>query len=156
MKVGTLALIVKDGQILLGEKKGSPEIGANTINGPGGKQEPGESLEECLLREVKEEMDIGLDAAKLEKVAVITFHFGEEPKFQVHVYRTDSFLGEPKETEAMLPRWYPIDALPLGRMLESDHAWFPRAARGDKFTAKAYYRQDAAREFDRIEFFPFV
>ncbi len=155
MKTATLGIIMRDKKILLGLKQGGSEIGDGTLNGPGGKQEPGETIEECLIREVREEMDILLDPTKIEKIAVITFYAGGIPDFEVHVYRTEHFTGEPQETESMVPGWYDSDPLPLDRMLGSDKMWFPRAIRGEKFCANVYYRE-RAKGFLKIDFLPFI
>ena len=153
MKIATLALIIKNNQILLGYKK-KGEIGQKTLNGPGGKKEDNESLEKCLVRETKEEVGITLDIDKLEKVGIITFFNAETPDFEVHIFRTEYFLGTPIETLDMVPDWYDIDNLPLDKMLESDREWFPKMANGEKFNARVYYRS-RAKDFDRIEFLPF-
>src|SRR4051812_41669810 len=102
MKIATLAIIVKDGNVLLGWKK-KGEIGTKTLNGPGGKCEEGETIVECLVRETKEELDIELTPEALDEIAVITFFAAGEPSFKVHVFRTETFSGEPKETADMVP-----------------------------------------------------
>lgn len=153
MKVATLGLIISDGNVLLGEKK-KGKFAAGTLNGPGGKVEGEETLEACLIRETKEEWGIELLQSDLEKVARITFHFGEKPDFEVHVFRAKNFSGDLHETEeALCPEWFPIDALPLERMLESDREWFSKAAQGERFLANAFYTEQA-KGFERIEFFP--
>lgn len=154
MRIATLAIITPGNQVLLGLKKGKPLIGAGTLNGPGGHLEPGETILECVIRETEEEIGITLEPEKVEKVAVITFYSGGVPDFEVHTYRAYDFIGEPKETESMIPEWYDIDRLPVDRMLQSDRAWFPQLIRGEKFNANVYYR-NRARDFNRIEFFPF-
>lgn len=150
IKKATLAIIVQNGKVLLGEKKRG-EIGTGTLNGPGGKQEKGETLVECMVREAHEELGIELDPAELEKIAVIQFFAGPRPDFEVHVYSTDVFRGTLRETDDMVPGWYDVDNLPYDRMLESDRTWFKKAVDGEHFTARVYYK-GRAKDFDRIEF----
>ena len=153
MKLATVAIIIRGKKVLLGFKK-KGEIGSSTLNGPGGKLEPGESIEECCVRETQEEVSVTLDKNKLEKVAVITFFAAGAPDFEVHFFRTEHFAGEPQETIDMIPGWYDINDLPLDRMLESDRQWFSKVILGQKFKARVYYRRRAA-DFERIEFLPF-
>ena len=155
MKVATLAVITRDNKVLLGLKDMGSEIGGGKLNGPGGKLEAGETLLECLAREVEEEVGIKIDTTKAEKVAVITFHTEDVPKFEVHTYRADHFNGEPRTTESMIPSWHDIDRLPVDRMHDYDHAWFPRLIRGEKFNANVYYG-DIAKDFIKIDFLPFT
>lgn len=158
MKKATLAIITRGSKVLLGLKRGGSEIGDGTLNGPGGKQEPGETLIECLVRETWEEVGITLDPTQVEKCAIITFFAGGEPSFKVHIYRTSTFTGEPCTTESMIPEWYEIGDIPelaKTRMLESDRTWFPQLIAGEKFNANVYY-QEKAKGFLRIEFIPFV
>lgn len=155
MKIATLGIITQENQVLLGLKRGGSEIGEGTLNGPGGKQESGETILECLVREVEEEVGIILDPAKAEKVAVITFYTAGVPDFEVHVYRTSHFTGEPRETESMIPMWCNVDTLPIHRMLESDRDWFPLVIKGEKFCANVYY-QERAKGFLEIKFLPFA
>ncbi|MBU6388592.1 NUDIX domain-containing protein [Patescibacteria group bacterium] len=154
MKIATLGIVIQDGMVLLGEKKRG-EIGTGVLSGPGGKLDPGETIPECLIRETREELAIELDPASLELVAIIDFYAAGEADFSVYVYRTETFFGEPKETADMIPSWYPLEELPFDRMFESDVNWFVRAACGGKFCANVYYR-GRAKDFDRIEFLPFV
>ena len=157
LRLATLALIVKDGKVLLGEKKKGAEIGSGTLNGPGGKADSKpdgtmERPEECIVRETREEIDIQLDPTKLEKIGTMTFFAAGEADFQVVVFRTETFVGEPSETSSMFPpQWYPLDALPFDRMLESDREWFARAAAGEKFDADVFYKE-RAKDFERIQF----
>lgn len=145
MKIATLAIIRRDHQVLLGYKK-TGEIGQNILNGPGGKCLPDESPLDCVIRETKEEVGIELDRESLEKVAVITFHFNNEPAYYVHVFRADKFLGEPRETDEMVPEWHDVDRLPFDQMFDSDRDWWPVALSHQvPFQGKVYYRDQAEK-----------
>lgn len=154
MKIATLAIVLQDEKLLLGEKK-KGEIGTGVLCGPGGKLDSGETLEECMVRETREELEVDLDSASLELVAVIDFYTGDEIDFRVYIYRARILSGEIHETADMIPRWYSLNELPFDRMYEADRHWLPRAVRGEKFRANVYYR-DRARDFERIEFLPFT
>lgn len=154
MKIATLGIVLKDGKILLGEKK-KGEIGTGVLSGPGGKLDPDETLEECLVRETREELEIELDPASLELAARIDFCAAGEIDFRVYVYRAKILSGEIHETADMIPGWYPLDDSTFSRTYEADRHWLPQAAKGERFNANVYYR-NRARDFDGIEFLPFA
>ena len=157
MKIATLALIVRKNTVLLGFRQGKPEIGDGKLNAPGGKIEPGETVLECLVRETQEEVGIELDPRRVEEVAVIIFYAGGVPNFEVHVFRTETFAGEPHETASMCGLyWYPIEDLDDLRedMHESDLRWMPQAIRGRKFRADVFYDRPG-EGFRDIKFFPY-
>ncbi len=154
MKIATLVYIIKDGKVLMGEKKVG-EVGTGTLAGSGGKLNLDETLVECAVRETLEEFEIEIDPAKLELTAVITFFAAGVADFKVHIYRTSIFKGEAHETlEMKAPTWYDLENMPYDRMLDSDNKWFPKIAKGEKFNANVYYKQRAAG-FQKIEFLPF-
>ena len=153
MKIATLGIILQDNKVLLGEKR-KGEIGTGVLSGPGGKLDLGETLPECLVRETREELEIELDPASLELVALIDFYAMGEVDFRVYVYHARILSGELHETADMVPAWYPLSDATFDRTYEADRHWLPKAARGEKFNANVYYR-DRARDFDRIEFLPF-
>ena len=93
MRIATLGIVLdENGRILLGEKK-KGEIGTGKLSGPGGKLDPGETLEECLIRETREELEIELDSASLELVANIDFYVAYKIDFHVYVYRAKNLIG---------------------------------------------------------------
>jgi len=154
MKQATLVLIIKDGKILLGEKK-KGEIGTGMLVGPGGKLDQGETLVECAVRETKEELDIDLEPEKLSLVAIITFFAAGVADFKVFIYRTEAFKGVVRETEDMIPSWHDLKHMPYKKMFESDRHWFAKALEAtpaQKLGARVYYKE-RAKSFERIEFF---
>jgi 8-oxo-dGTP diphosphatase len=119
--LATLMFIVKDGQILLIEKKRG--LGAGKINGPGGKIEPGETALEAVVRETQEELLVTPHAPR--KLGELRFSMSDCPDILCHVYRADDFSGTPTETDEAVPVWTALDAIPYERMWEDDRHWMP-------------------------------
>lgn len=59
MKKVTAAILIKDGLFLIAKRKKEDKL-ANKWEFPGGKIEKGETAEECLKREIKEELQINV------------------------------------------------------------------------------------------------
>ena len=79
--VGT-GIIVRNGKIFIGQRpEGKPLAGLWEF--PGGRQEEGESMEECLKRELKEELSV---EATIGKHIMDTTYRYPENEFCLHVY----------------------------------------------------------------------
>ena len=81
----TLLHVIKDGKILLAEKKRG--FGQGLLNGVGGKVEPDETIEEAMIREAKEE--IGIIPINYKKRGLLVFEEffkGEQTKETIHIY----------------------------------------------------------------------
>ncbi|MBI5793469.1 NUDIX domain-containing protein [Candidatus Uhrbacteria bacterium] len=76
-KVGTAVIIVKDGNVLMGRRKGAH--GEGTWCPPGGHLEFGESWEECVRRETMEEA--GIEIQNVRFVGAVNNH---EPDWGTH------------------------------------------------------------------------
>jgi mutator protein MutT len=139
MRNSTLLFLVKkeDGiikDICLAMKKRG--FGAGRYNGVGGKVEAGESIEAAVLREAEEE--IGIHAEGVRKYGELTFVFPHNPQYDqlVHVYVTQSWTGEPVETEEMSPAWFPVEGIPYGSMWPDDAFWLPKVINGQPVRAR--------------------
>ncbi len=133
-KILTLCLVLNEGKILLGMKKRG--FGAGRWNGFGGKVEAGETIEEAAKREMQEEC--GVEIMEMEKVGIHEFVFQSRPEevLEVHVFRVDTWTGEPSETEEMRPQWFTTDAIPYDEMWPDDIHWLPVFLVGKKFRTK--------------------
>lgn len=118
--VMTLCVLKKGNGLLMGMKK--VRFGAGYYNGFGGKLDKNETLEECIVREVKEES--GLDLVEFEKRGVLTFELMDSLK-EVHIYEGISWSGEAIESDEMAPIWLKADNLPYNKMWDSDKLWYP-------------------------------
>jgi mutator protein MutT len=130
-KFCTLLFLRKDDQILLAMKKRG--FGSDRYNGIGGKIEPGETIEQALIRECQEE--IGVTPVHFEKVAEHDFrqNDGDAPwRMYVHAYISNAWDGEPVETEEMAPEWFNIAKIPYDNMWQDDILWLPMVLEGKK------------------------
>ena len=96
VKVGVGVIIVRDGRILLGERRGSH--GAGTWALPGGHLEFGESILSCARREVREET--GLVVNSVSNAAFTNDIFEKEGKHYVTLFVVaKEWRGEPMVIE---------------------------------------------------------
>jgi len=87
--VGVGAIIVCNGKILLEKRKSEPGRGKWSV--PGGLVELGESTEQAVIREVKEET--GLDVENPELIDVVNnIIFDENGKIEYHFIIVDYFV----------------------------------------------------------------
>lgn len=89
----TLCYIEKDNKyLMLHRTKKENDLNEGKWIGVGGKFEPNETPEECLLREVKEETDLTLTSYRLR--AVITFVSDKWETEYMYLFTADAFKGE--------------------------------------------------------------
>ena len=127
----TLLFLVRDGQILLAMKKRG--FGTGRWNGVGGKLDPGETVEQALIRECQEE--IGVTPTRWHHVAehdFEEFHDGAKAHMYVYAYLCDEWEGEPAESEEMAPKWFDVADIPYDDMWPDDRFWLPELLAGNR------------------------
>lgn len=151
----TLCLIMQDGKVLLGQKKRG--FAKGTYNGIGGKQDPGETIEEAMIRETQEE--IGVTPLDCEQIGYIHFDMwykGEHANMYLWIYTSKNYEGEIKETEEMIPEWFDLDKVPFDKMLEDDKLWYHYVVENKKFIGDVKFNQDMKmlyNKFDEVDNF---
>jgi 8-oxo-dGTP diphosphatase len=89
----TAGIIRKNGKILIAKRPNHGNGGKYEF--PGGKLEPGETLEDCLKRELNEEFDV--DSKIGSFITKSSFVYGDK-SYCLHAYYVDEILGNPKLT----------------------------------------------------------
>lgn len=111
-KIGLTALVMKEGKLLLGRRAGS-KPGTGMYQTPGGHLEHLESFEECIKRELKEEVDIEVENIKL--LSVTNVRRFPPAHFVVISFTADWKSGEPTNVEPEHCEgwdWFDLAALP--------------------------------------------
>lgn len=145
MKNTTLLFLIKkeNNEItdicLVMKKRG---FGAGRYNGAGGKLEKGETVEQAVIRETREEISVMPET--MHKIAKLSFSFAHKPEWAqlCHVYFCTQWAGVPSETEEMKPEWFSIESIPYNMMWPDDILWLPRALNHELLKARFLFSED--------------
>ena len=61
---------------------------------------------------------------------------------EVHVFLTQTFTGEPSESDEMMPQWYDVQQIPLESMWAGDHIWLPHVLNGQSVQGHFHFAAD--------------
>ena len=123
-------LIFRDGKLLITQRHADSHLGG-LWEFPGGKREPGETFEQCLRRELREEL--GCDVEVLELVESIT-HAYPEKTVHLEFFHCRWLVHEPQPIDCAAMHWvdreeldcfkFPAaDAQLLDHLRSSDELW---------------------------------
>ncbi len=135
------------------------KIGDGCWNGFGGGLEGSETIEQCGIRELEEEIGMSGRLEDLTKIAVVDFH-NTKTDGTVFVCRVHTFLlhnptGIPRISKEMInPSWCKMDKLPVDKMMPGDRFWLPPALAGEKIYAKVYYGPFQKQLLQPVEIYP--
>jgi len=124
------ALIFHQGRLLITQRRAGTHLGG-LWEFPGGKREPGETFEQCLAREIREELGVGISVGELFEE--ISHHY---PEKSVHLkfFKCRLVAGEPQAIDCAAVKWvekseldtheFPAaDAQLLGKLKSPRMAW---------------------------------
>src|SRR5512147_1781315 len=115
MLLATLCYLHRDNHtLMLHRVKKENDIHAGQWNGLGGKFEPGETPEECVIREVREESGLLIRNPKL--VGLLMFPNFKDEDWYVFVFTVTAFEGELIDSNEGHLKWIPdaeVESLPL-------------------------------------------
>ena len=138
----TLCYIEKDGKYLMLHRVSKEnDVNKDKWIGVGGHFEDGESPEECLLREAKEETGLTLKSWRFR--GIVTFVAEGWPTEYMCLYTADAFEGELKDCDEGTLEWVPKTDLSRLNLWEGDKL-FLRLLSEDApfFSMKLKYRGD--------------
>ncbi|MGM1048125.1 MAG: NUDIX domain-containing protein [Bacillota bacterium] len=122
-KVGVGAVILdENSRILLVLRKKSPEAGYWSL--PGGKVEYMETVENAVIREIKEELGIDIE---IERLLCVTNHIVQSenvhwvaPTFVARIINGNVENREPHALQEV--QWFPIDDIPDNITITTEYA----------------------------------
>ncbi|BCW87922.1 8-oxo-dGTP diphosphatase [Alphaproteobacteria bacterium SO-S41] len=112
--VAACALVDPDGRVLMAQRPEGKEL-AGLWEFPGGKIEDGERPEDALVRELREELGIGVRPGSLEAFAFASYGY-ERFHLLMPLYLCREWMGEVTPMEGQRVIWSALadlDALPM-------------------------------------------
>ncbi|HYZ48122.1 MAG TPA: (deoxy)nucleoside triphosphate pyrophosphohydrolase [Sphingomonas sp.] len=103
------ALVHSDGLVLVQQRAPHRSM-AGLWEFPGGKVELGETPEQALVRELAEELGIGLAAETLTPAAFASERLGDRHMLLL-LYTARAWRGEPQPLDASAIRWVSLDEM---------------------------------------------
>jgi len=111
------AIIWQQDRILISQRKTDASDGG-LWEFPGGKCHPDETLEACLIREIKEELDILIH---VQRPAIRIEHPTAGIMIRLHVFHCQFIAGTPKPLGCADWRWVFTPDLPKYNFMEPDY-----------------------------------
>jgi len=104
--IGTAGIIRKDNKILIAQRKKDSWMEPNKWEFPGGKVEPNETYEDCLIREINEELGIIISIERLfMKTSHVYMKGGEEFPVTLMVFLADWKEGTLQNIDCQDSKW---------------------------------------------------
>ncbi len=140
MKLATLCYVKQEGQTLMVHRiKKANDMHMGKWNGLGGKLEPGETPEECALREIFEES--GLSVRNPQLKGFITFPaFDDFEDWYVFVYVVTDFEGDLIDSPEGNLQWVNNSDLTSLNLWDGDAIFLSWLDRRGIFSAKFIYK----------------
>jgi len=139
--LATLCYVRKNGKtLMLHRVKKDRDMHKGKYNGLGGKFEPGESPEDCVIREVREESGLELKAPSLR--GVLTFpEFDGENDWVVFVFTAKKFTGRLTESCEGDLEWVADRDLTKLNLWEGDPVFLGHLDSKRFFSGKFHYKK---------------
>ena len=123
VKNSTLCYIEKDNKyLMLHRVVKKDDVNKDKWIGVGGHFEFGESPEDCVLREAKEET--GYTLTSYQYRGLVTFVFADVEMEFMSLFTADGFEGEPIECNEGVLEWVPIEDIENLNLWEGDKIFF--------------------------------
>lgn len=149
MLLATLCYVKRDGYtLMIYRNRKANDIHEGKWNGLGGKFEAGETPEECVLREIREESGLSIQNPKLCGLLMFPNFKGDD--WYVFVFTARDFSGELIDSPEGRLEWIPDEKILDLTLWESDLIFMPWIQEGKFFSAKFDYEEGKMRRYDVV------
>ena len=142
MKLATLCYVIDkntDCTLMIHRIKKKNDYHQGKWNGLGGKFEPGESPEECAIREIREESGLRVKSIKMKGFITFPLFDGKEDWY-VFLFTAEEFEGKLINSKEGELDWIPNDKLTDINLWEGDKYFIPWLFKKEFFSAKFIYK----------------
>ena len=152
MILSTLCYIEKDGKyLMLHRTKKKKDINKNKWLGVGGRFEEGESPEECIVREVKEET--GLTLKKYQLRGIVTYISNRWETEYMYVFTATEFEGNIIECDEGDSEWIEKEKVNTLPTWAGDHIFMDKLQKNSGFfSVKFEYDGEKLIKYDLKEY----
>jgi len=152
MILSTLCYIEKDNKyLMLHRTKKENDINKDKWLGIGGKFEEGESPEECIIREVKEETGLILKSYKLR--CIVTYTSNKWETEYIYVFNSNDFTGEQIECDEGDLQWIDKNEVIKLNTWEGDRIFVEKIQKDNTFfTVKFIYDEEKLVKYSLNEY----
>ena len=141
MELATLCYLKKEGKTLMIHRvKRENDMHKGKWNGLGGKIEPGETPEECVIREVEEECGLTIKNPRLKGVLTFPSFDGIEDWY-VFVFTATEFEGDLHDSPEGVLKWIDDSGVQDLNMWEGDRTFMKWLNRKGFFSARFVYER---------------
>lgn len=150
MQLATLCYLTKDDQtLMLHRVKKDKDIHQSKWTGLGGKFHQGESPEDCVIREVKEESGFDIYAPQLR--GILTFPlFKDNQDWVVFLFQVADFTGQMFECDEGVLEWVDNDKIFDLNLWDGDKLFLDWMKQNKFFSAKFCYQNKKLIKHDVI------
>jgi 8-oxo-dGTP diphosphatase len=116
-----VAAVLRDplGRVLLAQRRVGSHL-AGLWEFPGGNVEAGEDAVAALVRELHEELGVGVDAASVTPLHRVPWHYDGQRPILIDAYEVGAFDGAPQGREGQAVRWQALDAIAPAELPAAD------------------------------------
>jgi 8-oxo-dGTP diphosphatase len=149
MKLATLCYVKQNNHtLMLHRVKHANDIHEGKWNGLGGKLEPGESPEQCVIREVQEESGLLIQRPRYH--GLLIFSDFKDDDWYVWVFSATEFSGALIDSTEGNLKWIPDAELTSLPLWPSDHIFLPWLAQDKIFSARFQYHGEALGKYEVV------